>query len=612
MNSDWQNHSSTNLTMQKALLALCATTTLFLIGWLIKFSVYGIDFTDESFYLVWIANPFIYDASVTQFGFLYHPLYKLLSGDIGALRQANILITFALSWCLTYTSLAKLEAGLKENRITLLVVSSALATSSFILFDSWLPTPSYNSLNLQALLITSTGLVLSEKTVSLKSVFGWLLIGMGGWLTFMAKPSTSIALAIGVFVFLIVSRKFSFNLILITLFWTLTLVFASALMIDGSIAVFFKRIQLGLESAKYLGGGHNLSQIVRIDDFIIERKLQNAIVLFFGLISLALWSNFSINKNWSFIGLLISIGLFILTILITTGQMHGAAALGRFQGLLIFAIVYSLAFIAIALGGLRILRKISLEQWAMVTIFLSMPHIYAIGTNGNYWQAGGAAAVFWIVAGFVLLGPLIREHNSWLLVLPVALATQSVTAILVHTGLEQPYRQTQPLRFNASLTEFGPQKSKLVLSEGYSKYIDDVDLAISKAGFESTTPMIDLSGQSPGILYSIGAENIGQAWTIGGYPGSLKQAQMQLSRTPCGKISDAWILFEKDGPRSIQTELMHNLGADFPNSYIQAGTWKTAEGAGGYKERRTQEIFKPIDPSRTFITCQKLREAVNK
>ena len=34
--------------------------------------------------------------------------------------------------------------------------------------------------------------------------------------------------------------------------------------------------------------------------------------------------------------------------------------------------------------------------------------------------------------------------------------------------------------------------------------------------------MIDLTGQSPGILYAIGAVNVGQAWTIGGYPGSKR------------------------------------------------------------------------------------------
>jgi hypothetical protein len=115
------------------------------------------------------------------------------------------------------------------------------------------------------------------------------------------------------------------------------------------------------------------------------------------------------------------------------------------------------------------------------------------------------------------------------------------------------------------------------------------------AGFESNMPLIDLSGQSPGILYAIGAESIGLAWIIGGYLGSLKHAEAALTHTSCEKISVAWILFEQDGPRSIPTELMTNFGANFPNGYKHVGTWHTAEGAGGYRERRTQNLYKPLE-----------------
>lgn len=125
-------------------------------------------------------------------------------------------------------------------------------------------------------------------------------------------------------------------------------------------------------------------------------------------------------------------------------------------------------------------------------------------------------------------------------------------------------------------------------------------------------PLIDLSGQSPGILYEIGAESIGQAWTVGGYPGSLNLAEYALAITSCEKISVAWVLFEPNGPRSIPVELMPRLGANFPRSYELAGAWETAEGAGGYQNRRTQELYKPIEPHKTLTTCRNLREGGGK
>jgi hypothetical protein len=608
MTADEQNYSAQKSPMENALVALCAAGTVLIISWLIRYSAYGIDFTDESYYLVWIANPFIYDWSINQFGFVYHPFYWLLGGDIAALRQANILITFALAWGLAYSFLASLAVGLKEGRITLTVVSASLATSGFILFDSWLPTPSYNSLNLQALLIAATGLVLAEKNADRKSIIGWLLIGVGGWLAFMAKPSTALALAVGVFIYFLFARKLSIRLLALAMTSALALLLFSALLIEGSVLGFINRIKLGVEFAEYLGGGHTLSQILRIDNFELSEKLKLAILLVAVPIFLALCSMCAKNKKWQVIGLLISIAFFSITALFTLGQIHRAAGLGQFQGLLIFAVVYAAVIAALALCRLQTLKSVSSQQWMIAALFMAMPHIYAFGTNGNYWQAGSSAAIFWLLAGLTLLGPMIRECASWMLLVPVALAAQTVTATLIQTGLEHPYRQPQPLRLNASNLEIGPQGSALTLSEDYSAYISSAMDAAKTAGFEPNTPLIDLSGQSPGILYAVGAEPIGQAWTIGGYPGSLKLAKAALARTSCEKIAASWILFEQDGPLSIPTELMYSLGADFPYTYERVGTWQTAAGAGGYPDYRTQDLYRPLEQHKTLMHCQKLRK----
>ena len=52
-----------------------AIAGLSLLGWVLLNCRAGFDFTDEGFYLNWIANPWNYRASLSQFGFVYHPLY---------------------------------------------------------------------------------------------------------------------------------------------------------------------------------------------------------------------------------------------------------------------------------------------------------------------------------------------------------------------------------------------------------------------------------------------------------------------------------------------------------------------------------------------------------
>jgi hypothetical protein len=84
-------------------------------------------------------------------------------------------------------------------------------------------------------------------------------------------------------------------------------------------------------------------------------------------------------------------------------------------------------------------------------------------------------------------------------------------------------------------------------------------------------------------------------------------AKAGLNRTPCDKISAAWVLYEPDGPRSISTELMHSLGVPFPDGYRLVGAWQTAEGAGGYATSRRQVLYKPIAQKEASKTCKALR-----
>ena len=190
----------------------------------------------------------------------------------------------------------------------------------------------------------------------------------------------------------------------------------------------------------------------------------------------------------------------------------------------------------------------------------------------------------------------------------LALAAQTVTATLLKTGLEHPYRQPQPLRLNASNLEIGLQSSALTLSEDYSAYIASAVASTEKAGFEPNTPVIDLSGQSPGILFFVKAKNIGQPWTLGGYSGSLAFVKAGLSRFSCEDISNAWVLFERNGPLNIPVELMAEIGVNFPANYDQVGLWRTAEGAGGYAASRDQQLYKPRFPDKNLANCKKIRE----
>lgn len=599
------NYQPTITLSHKIQAALGIVGAILLVGWVLKYSAYGFDFTDESFYLLWMDTPHKYSWPASQFGFIYHVLYSITGGEIPALRRINILITFGLAWCLCYVFLAQLAPSLKTRKIIMSIISAGLASSALIAFESGLITPNYNTLNLQALLIAAIGLLLAEKNVHRSSVAGWLLIGVGGWLAFMAKPTTALVFGISVAIYLTLARRLYIRMLTVSVSCALILLLGTALLLDGSISGFIRRLQLGVEFSMLQGGGYTPSELIRIDGFSLGSRNRNACLLVGGALLLGLYSSW---KNKPAVTLCISIAFLTLTALITLGQIDRTARLGPYQGLLIFSIIYAVIIATLVFGRLQALKTISSQQWAIAGLFLITPHIYAAGTNGNYWSQGSSAAIFWLLAGITLIGPIIRERASWLLLLPVSIAVQAVTATLVQTGFEEPYRQPQPLRLYSSTMEVGPKKSLLVLPQGYADYISSAIAVAKGAGLEPKTPMIDLTGQSPGILFALEAESVGQAWIIGGYPGSVNFTEAALAHTSCEKISTAWILLEPNGPRSITTDVMLTTGIEFSTAYIRVGTWETAKGAGGYKTPRTQELYKPISPRSMLTNCLMLRQ----
>lgn len=593
------NNTKAAVLVEGIVLTSSAIGTLFALAWVLWFSNFGLDFTDESFYLVWMSNPFNYSVSATQFGFIYHPLYELLGGNIAALRQANILITFGLAWVLCNLILKTVfETQTLETR-RCLVISAALATTSLVFLATWLPTPSYNSLTLQALLIAGSGLLLAEKKTSRTSIAGWLLIGVGGWLTFMAKPSTAAALGLCAGMYLLLAGKLSVRLLVISIAAAVGLLVLSALAIDGSIPGFIDRLKDGVEVARTLGGGHTLAQLLRVDDFQLGEKGRTLLIV--GTVVCASASYFSQSKTRPLVfgAALLSISFVLFELAIVGGFIQKPLNADPFQGLLIVAIPFAGILVGLLLSRLQLLISLTRTQWSLTLIFLTFPYIYAFGTNNNYWTAGANAGIFWVLAGVVLMGPVASIVSLSVLLLPLGLAAQMVTVALIHTAIESPYRQPGPLRTNDYKLEIGKPGSTLALSKGFGRYFAEAIDAANQAGFKKGTPMIDLTGQSPGILYAIGASNIGQAWLIGGYPGSNAVAAAMLKKVSCEQLSRAWLLAEPEGPRKINPDVLRSFGANMATDFEVVGTFKTAEGAGGYKEGRQQKVLKPVRSSNT-------------
>lgn len=574
--------------------------------WLVIYSRYGFDFTDEGYYLVWIATPKLYDWSLSQFGYLYHPFYTLLKGNVVLLRVFNVCLTFLLSWLLVDLVVRESFSGRARDKIKRFFVSFCFAIGGLVFFNVWVPSPSYNSLNLQALLIIGAGLFIAQKRISKECVIGWLLIGVGGWLAFMAKPSSAAAVGFIALIYLFISNKINILMMALCAIVVVVLFAGSALLIDGSLIGFERRMHTALDFLNYLGGGHTFREILRFDSFLVSKS---DFVIFVCLLVVCTLSVYFLRSNRNltrFAGFFLVGVATICVFALLFGQVVFKVEYNSFSGLLLCVVPATALLLSASFYWRETISSLSRQRLSAAFLFMLLPHVYAFGTNNNYWQIGSSAGFFWLLAGLVFIAPALRGREATYTFLPLAILTQLVVVILLQRGMELPYRQPKPLRLNSHSVEIGANGSTLVLSEAYAKYLEDVIAGTRLAGFKMGTPMIDLTGQSPGVLYSIGAASIGQAWMIGGYSGSYKLAVEALKKVPCEQLANAWILIEENGPRSISDEIVVTFGAS-PSDYENMASWDTAKGAGGYEGRPRQALLKPMNSIAVNQSCINIR-----
>ena len=133
--------------LPRALLFAAVVLSLLTCGGLLAYgSGRGLDLTDEIFYLIWARDPNAYRLVYQPFGYLLHPLFQLVGGDLQAYRLAGFAIAAGAG-----AFLGQSLPGASRSRALFALYGAA---SALTIFFPWIITPSYNSTaNVGALLI---------------------------------------------------------------------------------------------------------------------------------------------------------------------------------------------------------------------------------------------------------------------------------------------------------------------------------------------------------------------------------------------------------------------------------------------------------------------------
>lgn len=96
--------------LDRTLLVLSPATAAILFGWVLYYSNYGLNPSDEGFWLNSMANPFAYLIRIPPnfYDFIYHWPYQWAGGDIAVLRMVNVTLTMTLGWIVSFLTVRRL------------------------------------------------------------------------------------------------------------------------------------------------------------------------------------------------------------------------------------------------------------------------------------------------------------------------------------------------------------------------------------------------------------------------------------------------------------------------------------------------------------------------
>lgn len=563
---------------------------LSLIPWIIVLlsSNRGLDITDEASYLMNFKFPLDIKASFSFFGIASKPLYWLARGNITAVRIIGILIWMFVSGITSWFTInfisrrqAFSQSLLKNPQVRFFSILLSFSAAS-LYYTLWLLTPSYNWLVVVFLTVFILGLQfwLDEERPVWLSEIGLVLLAYSAGIIFWSRAPSTFPLLI-LFITIVALMKKEWNRLLSTraiivgvisfllsiclpIFYGLSFNDIVTTLSQGSmsrrllwpeeydgIATIFisaaKRILKIITDNVYIRNYTLLWTVPFVAIAFLQRinkiKLINYLLYLWLLSSIVFISVFtSIKmKNWSFT---------------------------------VFSLIFIFFLCANFIPNIHIkIRVIKLIEVIIISILcFSLSIIFAYSTNNSYGSHIELAAYYIFMSITLLMSSLSNSRFNLTVFYSTAFLLFVFIALLIYKNSLTPYRQPISVwKMNQSI-EVNGSKDKLLVSKETQRYINELR-ALAGSTLQSGTPLIDMTGHSPGAAFLLGGRAPVNPWLWGGYPGSDISAEYVLGLWSDSDLKSAWILTaESNGIRSINLSILEKVGLNFPSSYELTGT----------------------------------------
>ena len=526
--------------------------------------------------------PFLNKSSYSQFGFLLHPLYVFVGGDLIILRLAGVILltTAATVFFSSLFHLPAVSSALPEKNHLFLVV----AGSSAVLLEylSWIPTPNYNLLNIFGMLLALAGWFQIIRLTEVGGLDGWrrpvalATCALGFAITFLVKPPTAATLSVVVTLLTLAFGRRALLHVLVAGFLSCLLVVLVLLAIDGDLSAVITRYRKGLYQSELSQSNHDLAHMLS-NSFDLPLGYRHWISLSLmaalgPVVSIALSLDRWPPARTLVCALVLAIQFVLFHHLLASSQENFGVAHWAIGLLTLTGIATTWLFA-------RWRTPSDGADWRYVAVVLAViiaPLAFAFGTNNPIWWQAAHAGIFWTsaIALFAVLAAPRTMRLPWLHFTIAASACLAVQSVLA--AINNPYRITGPLWQQTEWISSANKERAVKGDPVTALYIRTLLHGAGIAGFQVGTPIIDMTGTAPTTLYLLGAEPSGSAWLSGGYPGSRDLALHLLSETPADKLRASWILTAPKGHRALPLDVLQGIGLQFPNAYEEVVRARTS------------------------------------
>ncbi|MDR2406341.1 MAG: hypothetical protein LBE27_08240 [Deltaproteobacteria bacterium] len=559
----------------KVTLFIFFTIGMLFLVYFISMLRYGFDFTDEGFQVMMMQYPREDPSLHILTGFLYHPLYTILNGNIFLLRAINFIIFILINTNLCRLFILKLtpKEAPQLNKIQLWFCSFLLSFGSLCYFISYLPSPNYNILNFMSISIVGTGVLLicdGNNGINARSyVWGWVICAIGVYLSFMARPQTCVALILLVIIWSLISSNFSLKGLLIAASVSFVLLLITSFWIDGSPVKFVQRFLEAIKRER-MSQMHEVFQPIRFYfSFVLNLLTLGLIVIFMflGLYTLTIctiWERLS--KRISLYLILAAIPIFLLYIIFYKSYWW----FNFFEGFLILSPVLGIIISLYFNKNIKISEGKKLLP--LFCLFFLSSVSFGLGSANTIFIMMSLASFFLLLALLTLLSYFSSGKSFNIQLIVISATTLIISMAIVHTSLAHPYRQPWWIWDNNAKISIQEGRGQLILSPLTSLYIEALRKIAIENGFKPGTPVIDLSGLIPGSIYVLDGYTPKNAWILAGRNDRTDYFRYLISTIPCEEIVNTWLLQDDTvDAEPINPKILLESGLDIDTDYRIVG-----------------------------------------